>query len=127
MEFNKLYEDVINTSTDPLDRIILRSVYGNETIREFMQRHDELHLENGVFHLYHATPKKQIMNNNVLRAWSYLDVNRDRAISFAGRDRGLSANKIKVYDIYLKPEELEYSGHYQNNVDIPLDRNINGR
>lgn len=107
---------------DPWERSITsHPVLGDESARDFVARHN-LQVRDGMIILYHATPKATKLERDVIRAGSYLASNPSKAIHFAGRDRGLSADKIACYEVPLHPSELEWVGHYQTNSDIPLSR-----
>jgi len=115
-----IWEAYQNSSEeDPMNRIMFPDSKRKETIGEFIKRH-ELPMENGYIILYHAVPKKIKLIGNVIRAWSYYAKDPEQSLHFAGRDRDLNPSSLKLYKVHILPQELEYCGHYQSNVDIPL-------
>lgn len=110
---------------DPWERSVTsHPVLGDESVRTFVARHG-LKIRDGMIVLYHATPRKTKLMGDVIRAGSYLASSPEKAIHFAGRDRGLSVKDIICYEVPILPSELEWVGHYQTNADIPLSRTIN--
>ena len=104
---------------DPMNRVMFPDSKRKETVGQFIERH-ELLMENGYIILYHSVPKKIKLIGNVIRAWSYYAKDPEESLHFAGRDRSLKPSSLKLYKVRILPQELEYSGHYQTNVDIPL-------
>jgi hypothetical protein len=102
-----------------MNRYIIDNNFGKETVGDFIERH-ALSIDGNYIILYHATPKTTKFENNVIRAWSKFARSADKAIHFAARDRDLPESKIKLFEVKILPSKLEWTGHYQNNMDIPL-------
>lgn len=103
------------------EHYVIDGPFGRETAAQFIERH-QLEMDGPWVVLYHAHPKTTRLVGNVIRVGSYFAKSPDKAIYFASRDRDLSPRQIKCHRVLIAPNELEWGGHYQANIDIPLDR-----
>lgn len=114
-----IWEAYKNYLENPLDRVMFPDSKRQETVGEFIERHD-LEMKDGYIILYHGIPKKTQILGGVIRAWSYYAKTPIESIHYSTRDRGLVPQSISVYKVRILPEELEYSGFFQTNKDINL-------
>ena len=114
-----IWEAYESSIEDPMNRVMFPDSKKQETVGEFIERHD-LTLEDGYIILYHGTPKKTKLTNSAIKAWSYFAKTPIESLHYSTRDRGLKPSSVVVYKVRLSPQELEYSGFYQTNKDISL-------
>ena len=118
--FKDYFYDVLSENND-LQRNIIDSPFGTETIEKFIERH-RLDFNGTHIKMYHASPKKTKFINNMLKEWSKFEKTPEKARFFAARDRDLDEHDINVFSVLLLPGEIEWTGFVQNNKPIPLDR-----
>jgi hypothetical protein len=75
-----------------------------EMLLDWLERNEVAQDEEGRYIFYHATPKNG--DFEFLRANSLLETDPEKAAFFAARDRGLTRDQVKVYEVRLHPWEI---------------------
>lgn len=102
------------------DRVYVdHPVFGSETIREFLGRHNVLiDPATDTIKAYHGRPKGS--KYDTLKAGSYIAFDPKSAAHFAGRDRGLSEKQVEVIPLTLRHDHFTPGIHPTLDKPYPL-------